>query len=307
MSHDNEYHTFEPGGAMVQWVKGLLIAGVIMAGVAFVSTWKQLDLLKRMQAAQREYADLDNQFLDPLQPAEQTIRRIAERDRVFDELDREATENDRRQMMIGIAGVVLYIVTAVLFLRSLSRANRNARALGATGLKFTPGWCIGWFFIPIANLFKPYQGVKEIWQASGPGNRLWETNPVSPVVGWWWFFWLVSGFVGQIDFRLTMRAETLPELINASVVSLYAEAAGVPAALVALLMIRKLYAMQESRYESQGFRDSETAHAPATTADWKSCRHCGEPVEQMFGPCPMCGEPLGATAADPDKMDNWRW
>ncbi|RYY09693.1 MAG: DUF4328 domain-containing protein, partial [Alphaproteobacteria bacterium] len=44
------------------------------------------------------------------------------------------------------------------------RVNANAHSF-ADGLTITPGWNVGWFFVPIANLWKPFEGIKEVWQA----------------------------------------------------------------------------------------------------------------------------------------------
>ena len=67
---------------------------------------------------------------------------------------------------------------------------------------FTPGWSIGWFFIPIANFWKPYRVMREIWDVS---HRSKITD--SSLVGLWWGFWLVSNFVGRIAFKFVVRAE----------------------------------------------------------------------------------------------------
>ena len=65
-------------------------------------------------------------------------------------------------MMSGL----LILPQWILFLMWVYRANYNVRCLGARDLRFTPGWSVGWFFVPIANLWKSYQVMKEIWQAS---------------------------------------------------------------------------------------------------------------------------------------------
>ncbi len=96
----------------------------------------------------------------------------------------EAALNDIRELIVGLLYVVAYIVTAITFLRWIHRANLNCHGFGAEGMKFTPGWSIGYYFIPILNFFKPYQAMKEIWKVS--------TNPVgwknvkgSPLLDWW--------------------------------------------------------------------------------------------------------------------------
>src|SRR5437868_6687462 len=68
---------------------------------------------------------------------------------------------DGVELVSGLVTILVFIITGVLFLRWIHRANRNARALGAQGMRFTPGWAVGWYFIPIASLWKPYQAMKE--------------------------------------------------------------------------------------------------------------------------------------------------
>jgi hypothetical protein len=97
------------------------------------------------------------------------------------EMTAAARANDLRQGIIGVAYIVLLLATSVVVLVWIYGANRNAHAIGATGMRFTPGWAVGWYFIPIFNLWKPYQAMKEIWKASAdPGN--WQAQPRSALL-----------------------------------------------------------------------------------------------------------------------------
>ena len=80
--------------------------------------------------------------------------------------DAEADVNDTREQIIGLLHFVLHMLTVVIFCIWIVRANKNVRALGANGLRFTPGWAVGFFFIPIVSLWKPYQAMKDLWRAS---------------------------------------------------------------------------------------------------------------------------------------------
>ena len=77
-----------------------------------------------------------------------------------------AESNDIRKGAVSLIQTIAFLITGVLYLRWIYRANSNARQLGATGMRFTSGWSIGFCFIPIMNLWKPYQTMKEIWKAS---------------------------------------------------------------------------------------------------------------------------------------------
>ncbi len=110
-------------------------------------------------------------------------------------LDRAETI-DSRQRLLGIVQLSVDFLGVLLFLMWVYRANKNARALGAAGMKYTPGWSVGWFFVPFAGLFMPYWVLKEIWQVSSPGSddRLRKTI-VSPVLALWWLVGVLSGTI----------------------------------------------------------------------------------------------------------------
>src|SRR6266404_5443429 len=49
--------------------------------------------------------------------------------------------------------ITLYLGLVILFSIWVYRANLNARALGGKDMRFSPGWAVAWFFIPVMNLF----------------------------------------------------------------------------------------------------------------------------------------------------------
>lgn len=93
--------------------------------------------------------------------------------------------------------IPLNIITFVIFFWWIYRTNKNLRALSSSWMEFSPGWSVGWFFIPIANFFKPYQVMKEIWNVSH-GNEATDHG----IVGWWWALWLISIYAGRLASRL---------------------------------------------------------------------------------------------------------
>ncbi len=164
----------------------------------------------------------------------------------------DAEANDMRQAVIAFSYLGVFIVSGVLILRWIYQANQNARQFGAKDMEFSPGWSIGFYFIPIVSLWKPYQAMKEIWQASqNPTN--WPVEKVSSILGIWWFFWIANSMVGQAAFRMSRRAEEISEIMNVNLVSQASEVISIPLALVTWLMIKKVsnaqLAMQERSNE----------------------------------------------------------
>ncbi len=73
------------------------------------------------------------------------------------------------------------------------RAHDNLTQFGLTGLEFTPGWSVGWFFVPFANLVKPYEAMRELWSRS-LSNRL----HAAALLPLWWGCFLVGGIAMTI-------------------------------------------------------------------------------------------------------------
>ena len=133
-----------------------------------------------------------------------------------------ALANDRREDLLSIISLLAYLLTAVLFLRWTYLVKKNAMALGASFLEFefSPGWSVGYYFVPFVNLVAPYKALKETFQASHPefrpdSQRLeWSSAP--KLLPFWWALWLVNGFLGQGIFQYSLHAKTLPQLLNMS-------------------------------------------------------------------------------------------
>lgn len=108
-------------------------------------------------------------------------------------------------MAVGFSIAPVYIASAVLTAILFYRANANLRSLGVRGLQHRPGWCAGFWFIPIISLFKPYQVAGEIDQFSRPrGSRI-----ATPPIGMWWTFWIVGNILSNIETRLALSGVAL--------------------------------------------------------------------------------------------------
>ncbi|OSI11089.1 Uncharacterised protein [Neisseria zoodegmatis] len=102
-----------------------------------------------------------------------------------------------------LTAVLVFVVTAVLTAKWIMQANKNARALGATEVEMTPGWSVGWFFVPIMNLFMPLRGVTQIWNGSmrAAGKPAHQT-----MLYVWWGSWVVGNILGRLTTRVGDRA-----------------------------------------------------------------------------------------------------
>jgi hypothetical protein len=168
---------------------------------------------------------------------------------VSSDYTREAgAANDARQQLVGLISIAVFIVTGITFLKWIYRANFNSRGFGAREMKFTPGWSVGYYFIPFLNLVRPYQAMKEIWQASkNPLN--WQSQQCSGLLGWWWALWLINSFLGQISFRLSLHARDRSSLQDATVASMVAAFADIFLCIVAVCLVSQIFGQQKRLVE----------------------------------------------------------
>ena len=149
------------------------------------------------------------------------------------------------------AEIAIGLTTAILVLAWIFRANHNARQLGAADMHFTPGWAVGWHFVPIAWFWKPYQAMREIWRASvNPSD--WRAVPVSPLLPWWWGLWIVTSWVPDIvDRAVSGRLDEAGAETLEAATALAGRVLDIPLALVLLIIIGAVSRMQTAHHRSR--------------------------------------------------------
>ncbi len=177
----------------------------------------------------------------------------------------EAVWNDLRQGLIALPRLLITIPTVVAFCLWIHRAYRNLAALRAPNLQFTPGWAVGWFFIPFANLVMPYRVTSELWQKSDPETDFsdpsyWPSESAPPRLKLWWAAWIISGIVGQVAMRISFDSPTIEQLMMTTIAGICAGVASITAAIFAIFVVRGIDRRQEER--SQRFAAPPLAPPP---------------------------------------------
>jgi hypothetical protein len=122
----------------------------------------------------------------------------------------EVDHADNLDTISGISLLVGYLLIGPLtFIPWFHRAYSNLPRLGFRELRYGPGWAIGSWFVPILNLWRPKQIANDIYRASDPAKsprlNYW-TEPLTPLLGWWWGLFIGAGFVEQIGTRIAIGA-----------------------------------------------------------------------------------------------------
>ena len=164
------------------------------------------------------------------------------------------------------------LVAAVVCLIWIYRVHANLPVLGARNLKFTPLWAVGWWFIPIAHLFRPYQVLREIWHGSDPvldvvvrghgGETTLRMEASTVVLGWWWAL-VVSALALQFyyPFLAAVTGDDTGEISSLFYVALFSvkatsTALNIAAAVLAILVVLKIDRMQTEKQRLLAARQS---------------------------------------------------
>lgn len=125
-------------------------------------------------------------------------------------------ENLGLALAIGLVSLLSSAVslgTIIVYLVWTHQAAKNVRAFGQQMLEFTPGWAVGWWFIPFASLWLPYKALREIWRASDPDTvgakdgTAWVSSAVPGLFPLWWSTYILNGVVATlIAFAQVLRS-----------------------------------------------------------------------------------------------------
>ena len=160
----------------------------------------------------------------------------------------------KAELIDSFASIVYYIflftflLTAVSYLKWIYNSNKNLNSMIDKTLKFSPGWSIGYYFIPIATFYKPYQAMKEIWVESTRISDA-KKNEESKIIQLWWALWLINLFLNNISSRVSNSAVELNELLNATALNVICAASHIPLCIISLSLISKIYKMQKRFFE----------------------------------------------------------
>jgi hypothetical protein len=219
------------------WTRALLAATIVLDAVAVYSWILWIELLSRFN-------------------------------RGVDYTIEEASRSVSRGNVVDALQILLDIGTAVAFLIWLHRAYKNLPSLGQRHFRFTPGWAVGFFFIPFLNFFRPFQAMRELWHGSDPrhwepddppdGAKIQDRTGTPPLVGWWWALFCVSNVIANIAVRLSL-AESVASAQTSGVLMVVSNILSIPSALVTIRLVGRLTRRQTEKARLIGQRGEEAA------------------------------------------------
>jgi hypothetical protein len=155
-----------------------------------VVLWLYLNMAAQVLAAFAATIHLaDSSGLDPAAPADTPL------------------VSDIPVAALWLVYLMVVVVSGFLILKWIYRISRNAHA-AAQGLRISPPWAVGWYFVPFAAFWKPFQAMREAWQV-GVDRSGWQAVPVPGLLRWWWGLFLLTTYLGWASARLTLGGGTM--------------------------------------------------------------------------------------------------
>jgi len=137
-----------------------------------------------------------------------------------------------RQALIRLPLNGVAVGVAVMSIIWMYRVAENHRALARQGSRWSPGWAIGGWFIPL--LVVPWLMLRELWRgsdpASPPGDPHWRQRRASPLLTAWWVVYALAPVGGTLvtlagisfgdsEERTAKMARAVRHLYGAEIVS----------------------------------------------------------------------------------------
>ncbi|MGD9562132.1 MAG: DUF4328 domain-containing protein [Pyrinomonadaceae bacterium] len=178
------------------------------------------------------------------------------------------------QGILALLQFPVYVATIVAFLVWLNRSYKNLHSLRPSHLEFSSGWAVGYWFIPVLMLWKPFQIVREVW---------WESDPVIPedqlfltaslhnaptYMGFWWAFWLISNVANNIASRM-FDLEGTRYVAVAGIAFIAAAILTIVAAALAIAVVRDITRRQAARFLSVRDLEAQAFQRAGVEPNWR--------------------------------------
>lgn len=156
-----------------------------------------------------------------------------------DVLDAAVNDYSLRGNTVNTALSLTLLVSMILFLKWVYRANRNVCALGAENLSYSPAFAVGSFFI-----WKAYKGMVQLWQASANPTQ-WHTQKSSLLLPCWWTLWIITALSAWAAiFCASASNMNWDEALNSEYANLITNTLDLPLTALQILIVNRIHNMQ---------------------------------------------------------------
>ncbi len=167
-----------------------------------------------------------------------------------DELDNDAISIwSEWASWLYVIDILLLVVVHIWLMAWMYRCHRNLEPLGHRQLDSKHIWAVICWFIPVLNLYCPYQVMREIWWRSFPlANESADSAPRPHLVFWWWLLrvtalatWYMAHLLGSPATMMQYYAQERTAQISWG--------CDIVSALLAIIIVHRISHWQTARYQ----------------------------------------------------------
>lgn len=133
-----------------------------------------------------------------------------------------------------LATIGCYIVCGMW----MYRAAANAQAVTPDDDRITPGWTVGWLFIPFANLVMPYRAIRQAWNGLHANVGL--NDPMPGYALGWWLLWLLGNAIATAATRMNLDAASIDAFRTSTQFDIASSAVSIVSALLFRHLIQEM-------------------------------------------------------------------
>jgi len=156
--------------------------------------------------------------------------------------DLDASSVDSLRWTLYVLETLVGVVLTVSFFLWLRRVVRNAVKFGVKRQRTNSAWTVGFWFVPVLNLWRPKQIMNDAWDGSGGRSR--------SLVDWWWGTLLLAQYVTYSAAYVFGGASDGGQLRNALKYGVFCALLGSAAFVLAGLLVHRLTRMQQAALDS---------------------------------------------------------
>lgn len=163
-------------------------------------------------------------------------------------------------LYLPTVSVVTMAICVILYSLFVYRGMRNLYLSDARAVDTSPGWAVGWSFIPFANLRMIHNVMKQIWVGSHDPVTGKYDPPIT--LNLWWGCWIGSGVIGRIsdaiapktsDLTYLEPSEYLSAFLPTSLIGIFSGALSVVSCFCLMAIIKQITTAQETLRSTSAF------------------------------------------------------
>ena len=154
-----------------------------------------------------------------------------------------ATKSDNFVAMSGGLVFIVAIIQIVIFMIWVYKFQKGLPIIKINDARWSPGWCVAWWFIPIMSLFRPYQVIAQFWRATSLKNSPtnWKSANVPSLLMVWWITSVIATWFAMIYLRLSAsnwNSDRLEDYLSELSLSIFSDASVIISSVLLIYVIK---------------------------------------------------------------------